>query len=138
MRRSSLSALFILAGCIACSTGPDDDAPPAVEVSIVSVDLDAQVVSATMQNVGGQTLTFGPCSLGLESGKTGEWMWVPKDYACDTVQGFLEPGKSYKFDVVLPDGAAGCPLRVAVGLGVERVLDLTVTGHSSEFCPEPG
>jgi len=135
MRHSSFYALLILAASVACSTGPDDDAPPAVEVNILSVDLDAQVARARMRNVGGQTLTFGPCNLGLESGETGDWEWVPKGQACDDVGIRLAPGESYKFAIGLPGAETGCPLRVAVGLGVERVLDFTMTGHSSEFCP---
>jgi hypothetical protein len=134
--RIALPVLLVLVGCTACSTGPDEDAPPAVEISVIQVDLDANVVRATMRNVGGQTLTFGPCSLGLESGQTGEWVWVPKDYACDTVLGFLKPGKSYTFDGALPSTEAGCPLRVAAALGVEKVLDLAISGHSGDFCPK--
>jgi hypothetical protein len=123
-------------GCFACSTGPDEDAPPAVEVSILSVDLDAHVVTGTMRNIGGKTLTFGDCSAGLETGASGDWVWIPREGTCDMWGGSLRPGKAVVFDVPLPSAFPDCPLRVAVGLGEEGVLDFTVTGHSSEFCPE--
>ena len=131
----AVPALICLVGCLACSTGPDDDAPPAVEVSILSVDLDAQVVTGTMRNMGGQSLTFGDCSAGLESGASGDWIRIPREGACDMWGGSLRPGKAAAFDVPLPSVLPGCPLRVAVGLGVEGFLDFTVIGHSTEFCP---
>ena len=138
MRRSPFCALVVLAGCVACSTGPADDVTPAVEVSILRVDLDAQVLTGTMRNIGGQTLTFGDCSAGLQSGASGDWVRIPREGACDMWGGWLRPGKTAEFDLPLPSVLPDCPFRVAVGLGVEGVPDLTVTGHSSEFCPEPG
>jgi hypothetical protein len=133
--RSTLPALFALVGCLACSTGPDDDAPPAVEVTVLSVDLDAHVLIGTMRNVGGKTLTFGDCSGGLETGASGEWVWIPREGACDMWGGWLDPGKTAEFDVPLPAEMPDCPLRVSVALDVGELHDQRVTGHSGTFCP---
>jgi hypothetical protein len=134
--RIVLPTLVSLAGCIACGTGPDDGAPPAVEVTISGVDQAAGLVSSTVRNIGGQTLTFSGCMGELESGETGEWVTAPQEYACDMYGGFLQPGKSVDFEVALPTADVGCPFRVSAALGVDKVLDQTVTGHSAAFCPK--
>ena len=133
--RIALPVLFALMGCTACSMGPDEDAPPAVDVSITRIAPEAQLVTGAMRNMGGKTLTFGDCSAGLETGASGDWVRVPREGACDMWAGSLHAGKTVEFSVPLPADLPDCPLRLSVGLGVDKVLDLTVTGHSSEFCP---